>query len=96
MLEMQDAMTPEIGRHAGRLLLEIDDSALATIELELNHTIRHRRIRALMAIDRMELIHETQSFLLKMLTDIDPLVRRTLVDILAKLQVWIPYSHCNT
>ncbi len=85
MLEMQEAMTPEIGRHAGRLLLEIDDSALTTIELELNHAIRHRRIRALMAIDRMELIHETQAFLFKMLTDIDPLVRRTLVDILAKL-----------
>jgi hypothetical protein len=85
MLELHESMTAEVGVQAGRMLLEVDDLALPTFEVELHHGIRHRRIRALMTIDKLGIEKELQSSLMTMLADLDPLVRRTVVDVLAKI-----------
>lgn len=82
LLELYQDLPAAFGPRAGELLFQVDRDAEASLAHELRHPIRHRRIRAALAVDRLHLQGIAMSALIEMVHDPDALVRRTVSEVL--------------
>ncbi len=72
------------GKKIAELLLKIDPHSIRELSRELASPIRTRRLRAAKAVRTMGLQQQVQEGLIEMLYDTDPIIRRTVVEILAE------------
>lgn len=83
-IEYCESATHSTGRKIAELLLKIDPYATQELARELANPIRTRRLQAAKAAHIMGLQQEVEQGLLEMLYDSDPIIRRTVVEILAE------------
>ncbi len=72
------------GKKIAELLLKINPDAIREVSRELASPIRTRRLRAAKAVRTMGLQNQVQEGLIELLYDTDPIIRRTVVEILAE------------
>ncbi len=72
------------GKKIAELLLKIDPDAIRELSRELASPIRTRRLRTAKAVRIMGLQNQVQEGLIELLYDTDPIIRRTVVEILAE------------
>ncbi len=72
------------GKKIAELLLKINPDAIRELNRELANPIRTRRLRAARAVRIMGLQNQVQEALIELLYDTDPIIRRTVVEILAE------------
>ncbi len=72
------------GKKIAELLLKINPGAIRELSRELANPIRTRRLRAARAVQVMGLQDQVQEALIELLYDTDPIIRRTVVEILAE------------
>ena len=70
-----DAQSPEAQRATGQLVLKVDDEAVTTLQAELRHGARNRRLRGLQVIDLLSVTEPCQEAIAECLHDDEYFVR---------------------
>ena len=83
-IELCESATPSTCLSIAELLLKIDPNATQELSRELANPMRTRRLQAAKAAHVMGLQNHVQEGLIELLYDSDPIIRRTVIDILAE------------
>ncbi len=85
VLEMSDEFSTEEARVAGRLLLKVDAEVGTKLRRLLAQPIRQKRIRVARAVAQLGLQTIVPEAFIAMTDDLDPVVRRTAVEVLGTI-----------
>lgn len=85
VLQMVDDFSTEEARVAGRLVLKVDADAVTKLRRLLAQPIRQKRIRVAREVAKLGLQATVPEAFIAMTDDVDPVVRRTAVEILGTI-----------
>lgn len=85
VLDFYEQLEPTVARAVGRIVQKIDPETMAKLKSEMHHSMQRRRIRAIRCAEKLGLHTELVPQLAALLQDVDPVVRRTAVEVLGKL-----------
>lgn len=84
LLELFPQLPASTSRKCGEIVSRLDAQVISQLRTELTHPWRWKRVRATRAADSLGLAESVLSDIIKLSEDVDTLVRRTAVEVLAK------------
>lgn len=84
LLELFPQLPASTSRKCGEIVSRLDAQVISQLRTELAHPWRWKRVRATRAADSLGLAESVLSDIIKLSEDVDTLVRRTAVEVLAK------------
>lgn len=84
LLELFPQLPASTSRKCGEIVTRLDTQVISQLRTELAHPWRWKRVRATRAADSLGLAESVLNDIIKLSEDVDTLVRRTAVEVLAK------------